>query len=88
MVIFMRKNANRVMAADIADYFLGLGLPVHIKNGDGKFVIAVLGNKPEQEIDIDLQMTNRFAGIEKIEKKNTFFIENFDKFEEALMALP
>lgn len=71
MVIRMQKTANRIMAEYIARTFQNRGFDVYIKNGDGKFIIAVLG---QGNISV-----YEMAGILRIEKDD-FFVAHRGEF--------
>ncbi len=80
MIIRMTKQANILMAEHIATTFQKKGFDVHVKNGDGRFVIAVLGQGADQ---IDYLATRSLAGIDRIEKNNDLFFSHHQEFLEA-----
>ena len=80
MIIRMTKQANILMVEHVATTFQKRGFDVHIKNGQGSFVIAVLGPGSDQ---IDFLTTRSLAGIDKIEKSNDLFNSRHQEFLEA-----
>lgn len=80
MIFKMKKQANILMVEHIATTFQKRGCDVHIKNGDGNFVIAVLGSGIDE---FDFLIARPFAGVDRIERDNGFFNSNHQEFVEA-----
>jgi len=80
MIITMKKQANILAIEKVIKTFQEKGFDVHIKNGEGDLVIAVLGQGVD---DVDFLVTERLPGVKKIDKGNEFFVENHGRFVEA-----
>ena len=75
MIIYMRKGVNRIITEHAAVVFQRRGCEVHIKNGDGKFILAVIG---DENVSLD-----GITGIEKVKTSDEFFLSNRQLFVDA-----
>jgi len=79
VIITMRKQANILMVEHVATTFQRAGYDVLIRNGEGKTMIAVLGQGYVAPFTLD-----RLAGVEKIDRNNDLFNStNGEGFTEA-----
>ncbi len=75
MIIYLRKGANRIMAEYVTVAFQRQGFDVHIKNGDGKFILAVIG--PGKVT------TEGILHIDRIKSDDELFVSSRQEFVDA-----
>ena len=81
MIIYMKlKGVNLAMLEANRKALERYGYDVHIKNGDGRYIIAALGELGGLE---GFFVQEKLVGVEKIDQANQFFDDNHEGFKEA-----
>lgn len=77
MIIRMKKHSSVEAAKLVARAFQNQGFDVHVKNGDGQLVIAVLGT------GANYLAIGKLPGIARVERNSKLFNSKFAEFREA-----
>ncbi len=80
MIIRMRRGANRIMAEHVAAVFQREGIAVFVKNGDGIFTFAALG---EKAMRVCRGFVSGLAGIEYFSDNDSLFTGRRSEFLSA-----
>lgn len=82
MIVTMKPEVDKKQLEPVVRRIVGLGYDVQIqnKNGENKFVLALLGLGAEKSLDIVLR---EVGGVEKCDPQNKYFNEHHHKFVEA-----
>ena len=80
MIIRMNSFANRIMAEHLAGVFLGHGLQVLVRNGNGPFTLAIFGDKTHQ---VCSGIVGGMAGVDRFWTSDDEFHKNPDSFVDA-----
>jgi hypothetical protein len=78
MIIKMRTGANVLMVEAVVTALKKKGFDVLIKNGDGRFIIAAVGDGA----DFTFEDRRNLAGIERVFASNDIFLKNHEAFLE------
>lgn len=80
MVIEMEKGVDMSIVKKAIRFFLDRYFDVHIKNGDGKIVLAVFGQDIGKITPPELEW---LQGIATVKQSNDLFIKQHKEFLEA-----
>lgn len=80
MIITMKPDANKLMLEKVVKEIVSQGFDVQVqdKNGNGRYIIAVLGSGSSTII-----FGNNISGIERKTEDNSYFSEHYLHFKEA-----
>ena len=81
MIIFMEENADMQKTANVAANLIcqGFSLRVENKNGNGRFVLAVLSLAAK---NLDVALLEKMPGVGECVANNEYYSKNYFHFED------